>query len=264
MAEHYRVFIFAGQSNMDGRGKKSDLTGSLAPFAKPRPDVLICYSNSTIRGPYTSGGWKPLEPGYSVPPGTKQAHGDKYTMPAETFGPEVGFGNALADAWKSSSHIAIIKFSEGGTSLHKDWDPNTRGALYDQMMKFVDASLKTLPGHDVTWQYAGFVWHQGESDASLPDGKYQELLEALIARVRNDLHTLEMPVVIGEVFNNAHRDRVLAGQKAACDKGKNVFLVSAKGLVTSDHGTHFDTASQIELGKRMAKIYLEKAPITAE
>src|SRR5689334_20230281 len=68
-ATHYHVYILSGQSNMDGRGKKSELVGQLAQWAKPQSDVLITYSNSTLRGPYKSEGWKPLEPGYSVPPG---------------------------------------------------------------------------------------------------------------------------------------------------------------------------------------------------
>src|SRR4051812_21438153 len=87
--EHYRVFIMAGQSNMDGRGHKSDLQAELSQWATPRQDIPICYSNSTLRGPYTSGGWRPLEPGYSVPPGTREKLGDKFTLPGSTFGPEV-------------------------------------------------------------------------------------------------------------------------------------------------------------------------------
>jgi iduronate 2-sulfatase len=257
MAEHYHIFILAGQSNMDGRGKTSELVGDLAPYAGKQGDVLICYSNSTMRGPYTSGGWKPLEAGYSVPPGTKQRYGDKYAMPAETFGPEVGFGKAVAEGMKGK-HVAIIKFSEGGTSLQKDWNPAKRGMLYDQMIAFVKVSLKQLKDRGDTYELAGFVWHQGESDASLAAGEYQKRLEGLVKRVREDFKAPALPVVIGEVFDDGHRDRVRAGQLAACETGKNMYFASAKGLTTSDKGTHFDTASQIEMGKRLAGAYLEK------
>jgi len=263
MAEHYEVFILAGQSNMDGRGKTGELVGNLSTWAGKQGDVIINYSNSTLRGPYTSGGWRPLEVGYSVPPGTKQKFGLNYLMPGETFGPEVAFGRTVAEGM-SGQHVAIIKFSEGGTTLSKDWDPANHRMLYDQMLTFVRASLKQLKDRGDSYEVAGFVWHQGESDASLAEGKYQQLLEAFVAKVRKDLEASELPVVVGEVFDNGHRDHVRAGQKAACEAGKNMYFVSAKGLATSDNGTHFETASQIEMGKRMANAYLKRKTISAE
>lgn len=257
MGEHYHVFILAGQSNMDGRGNKSDLTGELAKYAKPQPDVRICYSNSTIRGPYASDGWVALEPGFSVPPGTREKFGANYKLPGETFGPEVSFGRTIADAM-TGKHIAIIKFSEGGTSLHKDWNADTRGALYDQMLAFVNKSLASLKDSGDTYELAALVWHQGESDSSLPDGEYQKLLTNFITRVRKDLKEPQLLFVIGEVYDNGHRDRVRAGQHATTQAVDRTIFVSADGLKTSDNGTHFDAASQIELGRRLAKVALSR------
>src|ERR1051326_2738520 len=94
MAENVRVFILAGQSNMDGRGEKIELTGELAAWAKPQNDVRISYSNSTMRGPYTTAGFVTLEPGFSEPPGTKERYGDHYKLPAETFWAEGAFRGA--------------------------------------------------------------------------------------------------------------------------------------------------------------------------
>ena len=45
-ADHYEVFLVAGQSNCDGRGKASDLTGPLAKWARPQDVVLIVHSCS--------------------------------------------------------------------------------------------------------------------------------------------------------------------------------------------------------------------------
>jgi hypothetical protein len=244
-----KVYILSGQSNMDGRGRKSELVAELAPWAKPQEDVSIAYSNSSKRGPYATDGFVPLEPGYSVPPGTKERK-----LPGDTFGPEVSFGRTIADA-HPGEHIVLIKFSEGGTSLHGDWMPDAKDSLYPQFLAFVRKSLDSL-GKDAKLE--AMVWHQGESDASLPEGEYQRLLTEFIARVRKDLSSPDLPFVIGEVYDNGHRDRVRAGQRGTAAAVPHAMLVPVNGLKTLDAGTHFDTPSQIELGKRLAQALIEK------
>src|SRR5436190_23880667 len=161
-ASTVKVYILAGQSNMDGRGRKSELTGELAKWATPQPDVRIAYSNSTKRGPFATDGFVLLEPGFSVPPGTKERK-----LPGVTFGPEVSFGRAIADA-NPDDKIVLIKFSEGGTSLHGDWMPGiAHDGLYPQFLAFVRRSLALLKDAGDEPQLAGVIWHQGESDASL-------------------------------------------------------------------------------------------------
>jgi iduronate 2-sulfatase len=241
-----KVYVLSGQSNMDGRGRTKELVGELERWAKPQADVRIAYSNSDRRGPYATDGFVPLEPGYSVPPGTKQRK-----LPGDTFGPEVSFGRAVADA-NSKDRIVLVKFSEGGTSLHNDWMPDNDKSLYPQLLAFVRQSLKALTDAGEKPRLAGMIWHQGESDASLPQGEYQRLLTEFIARVRRDLGVADLPFVIGEVYDNGRRDRVRAGQRAIATAVPNVHFVSVDGLKTADQGTHFETTSQIELGKRLA------------
>jgi iduronate 2-sulfatase len=255
-AASVKVFILAGQSNMDGRGNKAELVGPLAKWAQPQQDVRIAYSDSTLRGPYSSGGFKPLEPGYSVPPSTREREGATFKLPGSTFGPEVSFGRTIADALPHD-RVALIKFSEGGTSLSVDWAPDKSGGVYEQCLAFIRQSLRTLADGGETVELAGFVWHQGESDFLLPSGKYQTLLTDFIARLQKDLNSPDMPVVIGEVVDNGQRDAVRAGQLATSKAVPETLFVSAAGLTTVDKDTHFDTASQIELGRRMAQVWLE-------
>ena len=70
--------------------------------------------------------------------------------------------------------------------------------------------------------------------------------------MRADLEVPDLPFGVGEVFDNGKRDAVRAAQKATAEKVKGVFFVSADKLKTFDGGTHFDAASQIELGERFA------------
>jgi iduronate 2-sulfatase len=251
-AAHYDLFLLAGQSNMDGRGATKDLVGPLAKWAEPQPDVLISYSNSGIRGPLlTSDGWMPLRPGYSVAPGKSVTE-----LPSGTFGPEVAFGRVVADALPKDRHVAIIKFCEGGTSLKSQWNPAVRGKLYDQFVKHVETSCRSLVDDGHTYTLRGAVWHQGESDSGLPEGEYETLLTGLVMQLRADLKREDLPFVIGEVFDNTKRDRVRAAEKAVAVKMPRTAFASAEGLKTSDKGTHFDAGSQIELGTQMGKAML--------
>jgi len=85
LAEEYHLYLLAGQSNMDGRGQKSELSEAQA---HPSENALIFYHNP----PFTSDGWQPLEAGYSVAPKYKGQ------LPSPTFGPELGFVAALSKA----------------------------------------------------------------------------------------------------------------------------------------------------------------------
>ena len=263
-AEHYDVYILAGQSNMDGRAHVAELTGELAHWAAPQPDVRFAYSDSTLRNRhFASEGWITLRPGYSVPPPATLPHVDG--LPTAFFGPEISFGRTIADAMPAH-HVAILKFAEGGTSLKKDWRVGEKGAIYDQMLAFIAASLQQLKANGDTYELRGFVWHQGESDAKETQKAYAALLTQLIRQLRADLAAYpkaggaELPVVIGEVYDNHERDAVRAAEKQVAGDLAGCGFASAEGLETQDNGTHFNAASQIQLGKRMATAMLALLP----
>jgi iduronate 2-sulfatase len=247
-AEHYEVFLLAGQSNMDGRGVVKQLTGDLAEYAKPNTNVLIHFSAGGLRRPLTvSQGFKALEPGYSGTPGNANAN----ALPTGTFGCEVSFGPAMAAALPGK-HVLLVKFAEGGTKLATDWNPDAKGKLYENFIKFVKKTQEMVKAKGDTCTIRGMLWHQGESDAGLPAGAYEKALTEFIARVRADLGMKDLPFVIGQVYDNGKRSEVIAGQKAVAKAVPHTGFVDAAGLETSDKGTHFTAKSQIELGKRFA------------
>src|SRR5688500_4486386 len=110
------------------------------------------------------------------------------------------------------------------------------------------------------------VWHQGESDAALPEGEYGTLLTTLVTRLRGDLKREDLQFLIVEVFDNGKRDKVRAAAKAVSATVPRTAFVSAEALETSDKGTHFDATSQIELGTRMGRetLKLLEAPAPAK
>ncbi|TWU58586.1 Alpha/beta hydrolase family protein [Rubripirellula tenax] len=241
----YDVYLLAGQSNMDGRGSVDDLT----PIQqRPLGNAIIFYRNP----PHSTNTWKPLLPGFSIAPRYK---GD---LPSPTFGPEIGFAIAMTDA-NPSQKLALIKGSKGATSLRVDWDPGesgkpeTQGPCYRNFVETFRLATDSLTRDGHQFVVRGLLWHQGESDSKTSKDVYQERLLRFIDRIREDTEFANLPVVVGEVFDNGKRDSVRAAIEAVGTRGAGYGFVSSSETTTSDPGTHFDAASQLLLGKRYAE-----------
>jgi iduronate 2-sulfatase len=241
-ADTYDVYILAGQSNMDGRGSVSSLSGTLAT---PQTGQLIYYANpgdgdATVK----SNGWQTLAPGFSVSPGTSRSS----ALPNGTFGPEIGFVDTLTQANPSGNPVAIIKVARGGTNLNSDWSPT--GFMYQALLTEVDAAMQALGTGGDTGAIRGMLWHQGESDSADLD-HYQDNLETLIGDVRTLVADPLLPFVIGELAQTKSQAfRTL--QQTIADENLGVGFASSASLNTPD-GTHFDAAGQVVLGQRYAE-----------
>ncbi|QEG43321.1 sulfatase-like hydrolase/transferase [Roseimaritima ulvae] len=252
-AEVYDVYLLAGQSNMDGRGDASKLTEQQRQAAA---DAIIYYRNP-LR---STDGWKPLATGFSVPPGFKGA------LPSPKFGPEIGFAAAMKE-WNPNHKIALIKGSRGGTSLRSDWmpgeagQPETQGPLYRKFIETIQLATADLERQGHTYVIRGLLWHQGESDSKASEQTYRERLTTFIDRIREDVDVPDLPVVVGEVFDNGKRDGVREAQRRVGTSSPHVSFASVRGLTTWDEGTHFDAHSQWLLGRRFAAA-LSKRPMT--
>ena len=243
-ADEYDIYLLAGQSNMDGRGQVSELL----PQQRTKIDnAIIFYRNE--KGETKK--WRPLAPGFSFPPKYKGE------IPSPTFGPEIGFSRAMLQH-QPQRKIALIKGSQGGTSLRADWMPGKKGDVdsqgpqYRDFIESIRMATKQLRDRGDTYAFRGLLWHQGESDKNSSTQKYGRRLKELIARVREDAGVPDLPVVVGEVFDNGRRDNVRKAIQEVAAASQTVGLVSSSGTTTSDPGTHFDTESQLVLGKRFA------------
>jgi autotransporter-associated beta strand protein len=255
LVKSYDVYLIAGQSNADGRGRNSDLTGVLASYADPQSGVKIFYvnpANSDPVNPNYNTGWTALAPGYSVAPGFSGP------LPSATFGFELSLARALA-AKDPERNVAIIKVSRGGTNLHTQWDPaGGDNFMWRTIANKVPEALAALTANGDTAEIRGIFWHQGESDGGNPT--YQTDLIELIAAVRSLAGNPDLPFAIGEL----ERDDVtptVSGRSYQLNAMANVaaadpytFVVSSAGLPTVD-GTHFTSAAYITFGERFAKAY---------
>jgi alpha-galactosidase len=224
-----KVFILAGQSNMEGKAKVTLLEYQVGQpgtrvFFKHlkkdgkwvvRDDVWINFLNR--RGNLTVGFGSP-----------------------NRIGPELEFGNTVGDHF--NEQVLIIKTAWGGKSIGRDFRPRSSGLpsaeklkeilqqtnernkkrnrpeitlddvkqgygkFYREMMKEINTTLQELktrfPDYKGQgYEIAGFVWFQGWNDMFNPDflENYGKHMANFIRDVRKDLKTPNLPFVIGQM-----------------------------------------------------------------
>ncbi len=219
-----KVYILAGQSNMDGQAKTRTIDAM-----RDDPEVAELYQKMTDKdgNPIT------VE-------GVHIVHNQRSGKLDATFGsalrgpkigPEYAFGIYMKESIEEP--ILLIKTAWGGKDLIQQFRPpsggdfekktdkhgNKTGHFYRRMIKEVKDVLadpgKYHPDYneEAGYEIAGFVWFQGFNDQfgpypnSDPENKksvkdfseYGRLLACLIRDVRKELSAPEMKVVIGAV-----------------------------------------------------------------
>jgi hypothetical protein len=143
-----RVFIFAGQSNMEGADSKVKDINRFPPFAgldAPQDKILFSY-NIGREQKKASNGWIALQPVGNL------------------VGPELSFARRVSQ--ETRAPVAIIKCAAGGTTLGGDWNPDEPSGfkLYPLALQLIQSSLADLDRRKVPYRIEGFMWHQGEND----------------------------------------------------------------------------------------------------
>lgn len=227
-ARPIRVYVLAGQSNMEGHGEivarpdRNGGRGSLeflvgdaaraATFGRlrdatgtwlERDDVWIDYLERSGR----------LTAGFGARPGL--------------IGPELGFGTVVGDAYDEP--VLLVKCAWGGKSLAIDFrppsagkpgyplgekleaasaaEPEILGRYYRETLALVKRARAKLSAGELVPEakdrghvLAGFAWHQGWNDRidDRFNAEYAANLAHFIRDVRRDLDVAELPFVIAE------------------------------------------------------------------
>lgn len=213
-----KVFILAGQSNMEGQGV-ADLEGKDYNDGKGTLQFLMRDPAKAARFRHLqddAGRWtvrddvwmryQPEDGPVKVGPLTL---GFTPYAGRHHFGPELQFGQVLGDCL--DNQVLLIKTAWGGKSLYQDFRPpssgGTVGPYYTKMLAEIRTALANLktdfPGYDGRgYELAGFVWWHGWNDGCEPNTavpEYEQNLVNLIHDVRKDLNAPRLPVVIGEL-----------------------------------------------------------------
>jgi alpha-galactosidase len=201
-----KVFVMAGQSNMEGKGRVTptqeniDENGGMGTL-----DYLI---DDPTQAPLYDH-FKASDGSWIVRDDVWIAYLDRsepLTVEGlQTFGPELQFAFTMADYYENP--VLIIKTAWGGKSLYVDFRPPSSGGevgpYYTMMVERVREVLGKLSDHALgyegtEYEIAGFGWHQGWNDRVNSDAnvEYQENCVNLINDLRVDLGATQMPFVI--------------------------------------------------------------------
>ncbi|MBK1825801.1 sialate O-acetylesterase [Haloferula rosea] len=249
------VYLVGGQSNADGYGVTSELSGGLELI---QSDIDLFHGN---------GGGNSMLPANQLirlQPGSGSMTGN-----AGGFGPELSFGVDIHDALGSErARIAIIKHTLGGTSLHSNWFPGGDGttagdgSIYQNFQTTVSSGLAALasvyPGAAI--EIEGMIWHQGEADAgsSTNAGNYQTNLTNFIADVRSTYDS-DLKFGIVQLSDNqtaldpVNRATVKAAQAAVANSDVLSYLVETDDQsMGGSSSIHFGTSGNLAIGSRLA------------
>ena len=200
-----RVFVLAGQSNMEGYGTIED--------AENDPGSLIDIIENDVDGNWDEigelGNWNSLEDAYiyfandgdTIRTNVTVGQGNGPNL----IGAELMFAHQLDEYYEEP--ILIIKTAWGGKNLAVDFRPPSAGGetgeYYNTMIQTIEEVTQSLetefPDIGTTdFEISGFTWFQGWNDGASDSflNEYESNLYHLVNDVRNNLGTPALPVVI--------------------------------------------------------------------
>jgi len=278
-----KVFILAGQSNMEGQGVvemdhseyynggKGNLVWSMENSASAdkmrhlrddngnwvvRDDVEISFK---ARGTQRKGG---LTIGYTGYGGSSH------------IGPELQFGHVIGDHYDEP--VLLIKTAWGGKSLYVDFRPPSSsgevGPCYTKMIEEIYAALGEL-NYD-NFDLACFVWMQGWNDMctipAIPE--YADNLVNLAKDIRKEFNVSDLPFIVGELGNGGPTTKPGAmadfrkAQREGTARIENAVFVETTAFArpkelspNTGHGHHWfgNAESYFLVGDALAKAAIE-------
>ncbi len=234
-----KVFILAGQSNMEGKApntlldhqatdaKTRDLFAHLRKDDKwiVRDDVFIKFLER--KGPLTVGYGSPNRTGVELEFGTVM--GNHFDEPVLLIKAAWG-GHSLYKLFRSPSagfpaaEVLQKELDQAQANVKKNNEKNKKddplptmedikknyGSSYRNMMAEVkdvmENSATLFPAlKGKTLELAGFVWFQGWNDQYGAENEYESNMKHFIQDVRKDLGTPKLPFVIGVMGQNGSK-----------------------------------------------------------
>jgi alpha-galactosidase len=212
-----KVFILAGQSNMEGQGiikmdpNRNEGKGSLEYLVK-NPATAERYKHLVDK----KGEWVVRDDVWIWYLGRKGGLTVGYGAKESLIGPELQFGHVMGDYFENQ--VLLIKMAWGGKSLAKDFrSPSSGGEVgpyYTEIVKQVKdvlGNLKThFPAYDGQgYEIAGFGWHQGWNDRvnQAFNDEYEKNMANFIRDIRKDLGVKNLPFVIAETGMSGQEEK---------------------------------------------------------
>jgi hypothetical protein len=251
--QHVKIFVLTGQSNSLGTTadkKEPDITPGKDTLDAQIPFFWANRSSRSGDGAaklYDDSGGKIV---------TLRAQKGDGANPL-FWGPEIGFARHLAA--KSVKDFLFVKASRGGGG-NSYWLKGSRDDhMYRHVVETVQQAIHALP-QGVTFEVAALLYIQGESDNPAEAAASGERLKTLAENLRKDLpKAAAMKVIIGGIASGGEKSDVVSAQQSALAKNDPTFrYIDTLDLRGQRYDNlHFSKGAKLEIGQRMAKVWLE-------
>lgn len=202
-----KVYILAGQSNMEGHGlvrAERDRNGGRGSLEALAHDPTTRAKFGRLLAP--DGTWAVRDDVWIHYLDRKGKLTVGFGASGVRIGPELGFGQIIGDATRAP--VLLIKTAWGGKSLAVDFRPPSSGGqagpFYREVVERTKKVLANLASEfpelrTSGYEIAGFAWHQGWNDRinDAYTAEYEKNLANFIRDIRRDLG-VRMPFVIAE------------------------------------------------------------------
>ncbi|MEE9390922.1 MAG: sialate O-acetylesterase [Planctomycetota bacterium] len=224
--QKFYLYVLMGQSNMAGDARSQGI---------PAVDRRVLALDKQLR-------WRvardPLHPSRTHMGGV---------------GPGIAFGTAMAAA-DPTVIVGLIPCAVRGSPL-KRWQKG--GDLYEATVNRTKAAM-------TQGTLAGFLWHQGESNARARNSAlgYARKLAQIVKELRRDLQCPDIPFIAGKLggFLDSRKFPFARFLNQELDRmpqiTSRVAIVSSSGLTPEEDRVHFNAESARELGRWYATAML--------
>lgn len=248
-AAHYKLFVLTGQSNSLGttNAGEADVSPGSDPADARIPFYWHNWVDATTSLGSSGGAFTSLQ----------AQQGGYYTGSATHWGPEINFGRTLYRA--GARNFGIIKCSRGGGGNTYWLKDSADDHMYDKVVAAVTEACATLTAGGHTFEIAGLLYLQGESDSTAEAAEAGTRLETLVDNLRADLpNAADLFGVIGGIAApGATRDTVRTNQQAIGASTSYIDCFSNLDLQTwtAADNLHFNKAAKLRIGERYAQAF---------
>ena len=229
-----KIFILAGQSNMQGCGNFGEHAacrdGRIFNFKDGEWQVAEEPLHEWLCKVWTDGG----------------------------AGLAMSFGLRLLEEFPECE-IGFVPCALSGSELDL-WQPGAE--LFEKAVCKTREALKQGEG-----ELVAILWHQGESDSRSRETAeaYSDRFNLMLDGFRKEFNNEDLPIIAGGLYNFLARRPEFAYCQIVNDALKRAatVFVSSEGLTANDRddNTHFDTKSLREFGVRYAEAYVAQTDL---
>ncbi len=281
-AQKAPVFIYAGQSNADGRENVKNLPDYMKAGTAPySPYTYLKYAS--ICGNPSKSSFETR----TFAEGTRYAfcdvanywieqalHRDFYAIKCAYGGTAIAPGVTAEKLpiWYADSEWMQTHYAYKGDDITQPEYANNNSLtknLTEGFASLVDGTLAALDnGYDVK----AIMWHQGESDRSA-SGNYYENFKTMIAYMRQAIYNKTgdeadktLPFIFGTVCRRStqYNATVEEAQKRVAAEDPNCYVIDMKNATLLSDNLHFDRQATEYLGKKMYNLLVELALVEGQ